>query len=279
MSRFLSKIPPTVDERSKLHFAKAIMKIIVDADDSESAPEIVAKVTALKNQIFGARDDFAEVKQHFNKVMLSKESVIEQNIQNADRPLELAARYALLGNYIDFGAMYSVSEEKLDQLLTDAKNVPLDETEFDNLLNDLKTAKKLVYMTDNCGEIVMDKLFIREIKKAFPELEITVLVRGEPVLNDATLQDAVDVGLVDEATVLSNGTNIAGNCIDKISPDAKKAFEAADVLISKGQGNFETLHDCGHNVYYLFLCKCSLFADRFKVDKLSSMLLNDRRMK
>lgn len=279
MSRFLSKIPPTVDERSKLRFAKAIMKIIVDADDSVSAPEIVAMATALKNEVFGAHDDYAEAKKYFNALMLSLEDSISDKITASSEPLLTAAKFALLGNYIDFGAMASVDENKLRQMLGEVDGISLNSTEFDNLCHDLENGKRLVYLTDNCGEIALDKLFIREIKARFPSVDVTVLVRGEPVLNDATMEDATDIGLPLVATVLPNGTNVAGTCLNKLPPKIKEIVDNADVIISKGQGNFETLHDCGLNVYYFFLCKCKLFSDQFKVPSFTGMLLNDRRMK
>ncbi len=279
LNKFLGHIPPSVDEAVKLKFAKLILKIMAEADDTVSAPEIVAEVTRLKNETFGFSDDYADIKVHFNRLMLSKEPKAAEIISKADEPLKTAAKFALLGNYIDFGAMDSVSEQKLDEMLENSGRINLDETEFSRLKAELSTAKNLVYLTDNCGEVVLDKLFIRELKKAFPKLQITVLVRGEPVLNDATIEDANEVGLTEITKVLPNGTNIAGTCYNNLSAEAKVELDKADVIISKGQGNFETLHDCGRNVYYFFLCKCRLFSTRFNVAPLTAMLLNDRRMK
>ena len=164
-------------------------------------------------------------------------------------------------------------------MLGEVDSISFNSTEFDNLCHDLENGKRLVYLTDNCGEIALDKLFIREIKARFPSVDVTVLVRGEPVLNDATMEDATDIGLPSVATVLPNGTNVAGTCLNKLPPKIKEIVDGADVIISKGQGNFETLHDCGLNVYYFFLCKCKLFSDQFKVPSFTGMLLNDRRMK
>lgn len=277
-NKFTSNLPECTDERLKLDYARKILRIIADAPDSMSAPEIVARATALKNSTFGYKDDFAEIKRHFNALMLKKESDIEKAINNSPDPLYLALCYALLGNYIDFGAMDNVDESKLNEMLDTIKDVKPDIIEFDNLKKDLESAGRLVYLTDNCGEILLDKLLIKTLKKVYPRLSVTVVVRGEPVLNDATAEDAEQVGFFDVAPVISNGTNIAGTCLDKVSDDAKKAIDSADIIISKGQGNFETLHDCGLNVYYLFLCKCNLYSERFSVPKLSGMLLNDRRM-
>ena len=96
----------------------------------------------------------------------------------------------------------------------------------------------------------MDKILIEEIQKKYPNLELTVMVRGAEVINDATMEDAVQVGLTERVKVISNGTDIAGTWLEEISPEAKVVWETADVVISKGQGNFETLHQCGKNIYY-----------------------------
>ncbi len=124
----------------------------------------------------------------------------------------------------------------------------------------------------------MDKLFIKEIKSMFPKVNITVIVKGKPVLNDATIDDAKSIGLDDAATVIHNGCNIAGTALNKISPCAKETINNANVIIAKGQANFETLNGCGKNIYYLFLCKCTLYSKRFNLPKFTGLLLNEKRI-
>ncbi len=278
LGKFLRKVPEGTDEVTKLDYARKLLKIIADADNNVSAPEIVAMATALKNDMFGFSDDFAEIKRYFNDLMLSKEKEFRASIENSAEPFETAVKFALLGNYIDFGAMYSVSEEKLNELIETVETAELDKREFEHFLSDLEKAKTLVYLTDNCGEIVLDKLLVEQLKQRYPHISIKVIVRGQPVLNDATEEDAAQVGLFDVTTVINNGTDIAGTCIEKLSDEARSLVENADVIISKGQGNFETLRHSGLNIYYIFLCKCDLFSDQFKVPKLTGMFLNDRRM-
>lgn len=279
LGKFLNKAPVGTDPETELDYAKGILRIIADAEHSESAPEIVARVTAFKNRTFGYSDDFAELKSYYNRLMLSKLSTARQRIDASNDPFSTALKTALLGNYIDFGALDSVDDDRLDAMISSAEDIEVDGNELEMLKAELSKAERVVYLTDNCGEIVMDRLFIAEIKRSFPSLEPTVIVRGEPVLNDATLADAEQVGLCDEATVIPNGTDIAGTCLAKISPEALAEINGADVIIAKGQGNFETLFGCGLNVYYLFLCKCKLFADRFGKAPCTGMLLNDRRAK
>ncbi len=278
LGKYINKVPADTDSLTKLEYAKGIMKIITDAPFGTSAPEIVAEVTAYKNKMFGFSDDFKDLKTYFNGVMLGFEDEFEKAIAQSADSLEAAIKFAMLGNYIDFGAMDSVDESKLQTIPEDARKMAVDFKEYEQLKAELSTAKSLIYLTDNCGEVVMDKLLIKELKKSYPQLNIEVIVRGEPVLNDATLDDAVQVGLTELVTVSGNNTNIAGTCLEKVSEEISAKLSSADIIIAKGQGNFETLHHCGLNVYYLFLCKCGLFSERFNVPKCTGMFLNDLRM-
>ena len=118
-------------------------------------------------------------------------------------------------------------------------------------------------MTDNCGEVVCDRLVIEELSRRFPSLSVTVLVRGQDALNDATREDAAQVGLDSVADIADNGCGVAGTPLEYVGEAARGLLEGADVILSKGQGNFETMHGCGLNVYYSFLCKCDWFQKRF----------------
>ena len=135
-----------------------------------------------------------------------------------------------------------------------------------------------MYLTDNCGEIVMDKLLIEEIQKLNQKAEVTVIVRGLPVLNDVTMEDAIQVGLTEMVNVIGNGSEIAGTYLEDISEEAKNVIDDADVILAKGQGNFETLRMCGKNIYYIFMCKCEMFAKRFQVPRYYGMLINDKNL-
>ncbi len=107
-------------------------------------------------------------------------------------------------------------------------------------------------------------------------MEITVIVRGMPVLNDAVPGDAEDVGLTDMVKVIGNGNGVAGTQRNLLSEEAEHALSGADVILSKGQGNFETIHGCGLNIYYLFLCKCEWFTKRFGMERLKGVFVNER---
>ena len=265
-------------EEKKEKFMKELCGLIANAPKDATSPVIVADIRVLIQKYFDIADSYEDEKKHFNKLMLDSEDVLSQMIESADEPLKEALRLARTGNYIDFGAMNEVSDKKLAELFAETENDVVDEKEWAALKEDLQNAKTLTYLTDNCGEIVLDKLFIRKIKEVYPQLDITVIVRGGNVLNDATLKDAQDIGLAEEVRVIGNGSSIAGNALGYISMEAETLIRNADVVISKGQGNFESLNGCGLNIYYLFLCKCDWFVRKFQMKRLTGILVNDRNL-
>ena len=278
LDKYIKNIDDGIDEDIKLEYMQKVLSVLGSADISSSGPLLTEQISKVQNDVLGHETDYSSIKSHFNQLMLSIESDIEEKITASSDTIKTALCYAMSGNYIDFGAMDSVDEATLRQTLDNADDIKIDEAELCNLKSELKNAERLVYLTDNCGEIVLDKLFIKAIRDYNPKLEVNVIVRGEPVLNDCTIEDAVQVGMYSVADVVPNGTAVAGTCLDRISLEAKVLIDEADVIIAKGQGNFETLRYCGKNVYYLFLCKCKMFAERFNVKPLSGMLINDLRM-
>ena len=268
---------PFLDEK-KEQFMKELCGLIAAAPADATSPVIVADIRVLIQKYFDIVDSYEGEKTHFNQLMLEAEDLLTEMIESADEPLKEALRLARIGNYIDFGAMNDVSDKKLAELFAETENDVVDEKEWAALKADFQKAKTLTYLTDNCGEIVLDKLFIKKLKEAYPQLDITVIVRGGKVLNDATLEDAEAVGLTEVVKAIGNGSSIAGNALGYISQEAEDLIRNADVLISKGQGNFESLNGCGLNIYYLFLCKCDWFVRRFKMKRLTGILVNDRNL-
>lgn len=277
INKHLRDVPESFSSVEKTKYMQGILEIIAKSNISMSAPEIVGQINEFKKN-YGIVNDFTEIKSYFNNLMLSYEKDIEFKIKCSNNSLRSAVKYAMAGNFIDFGAMENVDEEKLKERLDSAENIEIGDLEFDRFEDDIKNSKNMVYLTDNCGEIVLDKLLIKTIFKHNGNVKIDVIVRGEPVLNDCTIEDAKQVGLDKVVNITGNGSAVAGTAIDMISPDAKKIIDNADVIISKGQGNFETLHHSGKNIYYLFLCKCRLFADRFGVHKFTGIFINDRSL-
>ena len=272
----LDKCPKDMPEEIKVEYMQRVLKIIAEAPAKYGAPVIVRTIQQLQEEMLGIKQEYAQIKQHYNAIMMQYEEQVLEHMAKSEDPIKTGIQYAMIGNYIDFGARITVTEEHLTELLNEPDRYVIDEKQYKELTTDLENAKKLVYLTDNCGEIVMDKLLIQQIKNKYPNLELTVMVRGAEVVNDATMEDAKQVGICDLVKVMPNGSDIAGTWMEEISEEAKNVLDEADVIISKGQGNFETLRKCGRNIYYVFLCKCDLFANTFQVPKLTGMLINEK---
>lgn len=275
LDKHLGAAPETAPRETQVDFMQRVLRLIAEAPATEGAPVLVHEIESLEKELFGFGRDFTAEKRAFNELMLRLEPGIWRRIEQADDPLYAAIQFAMIGNYIDYGAMEHVDEDKLLALLRDSDQFAPQAEAYASFSGDLAAAGNLVYLTDNCGEIVMDKLLLRQIHRLNPRAQLTVIVRGEPVLNDATLEDALFVGIDEHASVMSNGSGIAGTSLANISQAARDAIDNADMVIAKGQANFETLRRCGRNVYYIFLCKCELFAKRFSVPRFHGMLVRD----
>ena len=276
LKQHLTNYPDTATEEERLTYIRRLFSILTDIAPGESSPVIVNRILTLQKEMFDQFVDYTDIKKHFNQLMLEQEDWIYADISSATDPIRRALQYVMKGNYIDFGVLSDVNSEKLMELLSQAKDQTIDEQIFEELMQDLTSAKNMVLLTDNCGEIVLDKLLIRTIKSQFPDLQVHVIVRGGHALNDATMEDACQVGLPDLVKVIGNGTCLQGTYLPDISKEARDLLEQADVILSKGQGNFESLQYCGLNIYYLFLCKCDLFTKRFHTHLYNGILTNDR---
>lgn len=267
------------DHTKKLAFMKRVFSLIGESPEDVTAPYLSKCVNDLLQDEFVVRDDYSALKTQYNNLMMTLEAKIKSEIGRSDNVLLAALRYAMVGNFIDFAAMDDITPEKLCSLIESASNQNIDQNQFASFLSDLSSAKNLVYLLDNAGEIVFDKIFMSIIKNQFPDVHITAVVRGKPVFNDVTLPDAEETGLSKLVEVIDNGTDIPGTQLDHVNKQAVKVIEEADLIISKGQGNFETLYGCGKNIYYIFLCKCDLFVRRFGLPRFSGIFSNENSLK
>ena len=275
IKRNMANYPVDASKEQIKRYQNAVQEIVKNCD-GEATPQISEKMNALRQEIFGSVVDYTEIKKHYNQLMLDYFPYMVEKVDAAENHLKMAIQYAMVGNYIDFGALENVNEQELKEKLDEAVNIHLDAQMLDTFQEDIIHAKRLVYFTDNCGEIVTDKLLISVLREINPNLYITVIVRGKPVLNDATLEDAKHIHMEDVAQkVIGNGTGLSGNVIGAISQEAMTEVENADLLISKGQGNYEGLSGCGLNIYYLFLCKCEMFMRRFGVEQFTGIMTRE----
>jgi len=267
------------DREKAVEYMMEFCRIVGDLEPDAPAPLIAPQMNDVYERLFGASDKYEKIKKRSNDYVEAKAENISNIIDQSQDPILAALKYARVGNYIDYAALGDdVSDETLDELLESALGDDIDTDEYRRMMGDLETAKSLVYITDNAGEIVLDRLLIERLLKRFPQLDITVAVRGNPIANDATRKDAAYVGIDRLVRVVDNGSRIAGTYLPDIGDELRGLLDSADVIIAKGQGNFETMHGCGLNVYYVFLCKCELFRTMFKVPQLTGMFVNENRV-
>lgn len=250
----------------------------LDKNREISAPELMSEILSIVGHYTGIQDGYEEPKHMYNQLLLDQEPAITRELSCSEDLFLSGIRCAVTGNYIDFAVTEDVQESKLRELLGTRESIRLDPKELASLKSELAAAKRLLYITDNAGEIVLDKIFIRILKELYPHLEIAVLAREYPVLNDATVKDACQIGLDRLVPILPNGTAVPGTLIEKLPPESAAWMDSADLCIAKGQGNFETLRGCGRNIYYLFLCKCDLFTEAFQVEQYTPLLVNEQRI-
>lgn len=276
LERHLKKAQKLGSEATANAFARELMALYAQGPADVSAPWFDAQTMALFEKYYHlGPDPYKEEKARSNAFVLERLESLRACIQHEKDPVYAGLQMAILGNYIDFGALKEqVSFEKLEEMLQQARNFQPDRAVYRQLCHQLEAAGELLYITDNAGEICFDRLFAEEISKKYPHLQITFCVRGGPTANDATREDAAAAGI--PFPVIDNGNLVAGTQPELLGPEAKAALERADVILAKGQGNAETMFGCGYNVYYAFLIKCSRFEDYFGQPFLTPMLIREK---
>ena len=273
--RYLTKAQGLGDEATAMAFGKELMQIYLDAPEGVSSPWFSPQVAELFKKYYHLGDNqYEEEKRQANAFAMERLEQMRQMVRENADPVLAGLRLAILGNYLDFAALQGqVSFEKLEQMLRDAMQMELDMEAYAAMDRDLAKAKKLLYLTDNAGEIAMDRIFAEEIQRKYRDLEITFCVRGGITINDATREDAQIVGI--PFKVIDNGNLVSGTELSLLSKDAKAAMDSADIIISKGMANTETLYGCGYPIYYAFLVKCVHFEQVFQKPLMTPMLVKE----
>lgn len=251
------------NEEAQQKLVKEIMAEMIALNDDVSAPYIAHKIQDALINALGNPDPYKEDKDYYNREMLKLESDLLKLRDSYEDTFTAGIKLAAAGNIIDFGPGYDLSRDKVLESIKETLTMDYPWEVLISLHTAMKKGTTLLYLGDNAGEIVFDKIFITTIKDYYPLLNVYFATRGKPVLNDITEEDAYLVGMDSLARIINNGTGIPGTVLEYCSSEFKRIFDEADVIISKGQGNFESLYGDGReNLYYLFLCKCSLFMER-----------------
>ncbi|MDY6824853.1 MAG: ARMT1-like domain-containing protein [Thermodesulfobacteriota bacterium] len=242
-----------LQERILRHILVEISRI----DMHQPPPVMGQAIHRIIRDFVGHPDPYKPVKDQFNQFALEVYPSLKQRVKTASAPLETAVRIAIAGNIIDFGVQGDVNTDAVMATIEDALMEPLfgDMEMFSRAVSD---ADRILYLADNTGEIVFDRVLIETL----PFERITLVVRGAPVINDATMDDAITAGLDEVVPVIDNGIDIPGTVLSQCSDEFVQAFKAADMIIAKGQGNYETLSDTTdhNNIFFLFKTKCPVAA-------------------
>jgi uncharacterized protein with ATP-grasp and redox domains len=224
-------------------------------DLNQSPPVLGQRIHRHLRALTGNDDPYRQAKEDQNRMALALLPELKAMVASAADPLETAIRLAMAGNVIDLGANSAITASHVHRSVQQALSDPF-AGETDELRQALSTAQSILYIADNAGEIVFDRLLIEQLSPP----RVTVAVRGAPVINDATMADARATGLDALVKVIDNGSDAPGTVLDDCSEAFLQCYHRADLIIAKGQGNFETLSDAPDNIFFLLQAKCPVIA-------------------
>jgi len=253
------------DNETQKKILDEVAKAIPDIKLSSTPPEMGKIIHDVVKKMTGQEDPYKELKEKANEQTLKIYPELRKKIESAEDKLLMAVELAIAGNIIDYGTKNSLDVEKeLTKILQREQRVIEDEKEsifdFQSFEKAVNNAESILYIGDNVGETVFDCILLEEIKRADPKKEIVYAVREKPIINDALKEDAVKAGIDNFAEIISSGSEVPGTIISLCSKPFIDIFKKADLVISKGQGNYETLSDEKRPIFFLFMAKCPVIA-------------------
>jgi len=243
-------------EQQSLAILQAVSAVITTADTEKSPPANAIAVYDTIASISGVTDPYYQLKRQENARALALLPSLRTEVRSAENPLLAALGFAIAGNIIDYGAMASFDVEEMFAKSRDLQFSIDHRNWFLQKLETLEPGDRILYLTDNCGEIVYDALLVELLAER--GFRVTVAVRGAPIINDALKEDALEAGLDRYARIITNGTACPGTPLENCSEEFLHHFHQAEMVISKGQGNFETLSDTQREIFFLLTVKCKM---------------------
>lgn len=246
----------TDDEAIHAQVVHQVLELLRCTDARQTPPAIGQQIHRLIRKVTGDSDPYQKKKRSSNQLALGLYPQLKDKIRGSATPLETAVRLAIAGNVIDFGICHSLDavalSEAIDSALADEWNADLLGA-FAQAVND---ARDILFIGDNAGEIMFDRLLIEEL----PCEKVTYVVKGAPVINDATREDAAMVGMIDLVEVIDNGSDAPGTLLDDCSAEFRRRFEQSDLVLAKGQANYESLSGIDKDMFFILKAKCPVLA-------------------
>ena len=235
---------------------REVLSLLCKMDFQQSPPAMAQRIHRLIRQLTNTYDPYRRIKDRFTTFALALYPKLERLMAESERPLETAVRLALAGNIIDLGAKCSLKMSEIEETIHEALATELDMASLEDFEKETAAAKTILYIGDNAGEVVFDRFLIEQLG---PE-RITFVVKARPVINDATIEDAKAAGLPDLVKVIDNGDDAPGTILKTCPIPFRCYFTVVDVVIAKGQGNYETLSDVNRNIFFILMAKCPVIA-------------------
>jgi len=265
----------TDDRDLKEKILREVLEAAATFDAEKTGLMTNAKIHRILKKYAPAGDPYKKEKERMNLICMEMAGEIVAMIEGSKNPFETALRIALGGNIIDSGQGNDFKAQKIKSTIEYALMQELDEAMIVRLKENIARAKKILYIGDNTGEIVFDRIFI---ERFFPADRTIFVVRGGPTMNDSTIEDAQMIGMTGIVRVITTGLDMVGALLPHCSEEFLKEYEDADLIISKGMGNYEALSSEDKNIFYLLKVKCPVIENSFKGRyKLGDIVLDDLR--
>ncbi len=262
----------TQDNDRILKVTQSVVRTLVDLDHSLPPPIISEEVYSAIRKNLDVDDPYKDIKKKYNDIALGYAKMAKAKIRNAQDKLLCALKLSLAGNIIDFGG--ELDDFSIDETINDTIHSGFNINNIEQFRDELDRAKSLVLAADNAGEIVFDKILVETIKELYPKLDIYLFVRGGVIINDVTAEDARYVGFDKLARVIETKRAIPGFWPAFCEGECLDIYNKADIILSKGQGNFETLSEVSDSrIFFLFIIKCRVVAKFLNLKKFSKIFL------
>jgi uncharacterized protein with ATP-grasp and redox domains len=264
----------TDDENVHRMVVNSVASMIPELSLGLRPPEIAQRGYQLIYQITKSSDPFHQAKIEANRAALAIYPHLKEIIANSEDPLFTACKLAIAGNSIDLAPDFA--QVNADNIIEIALASPMGINDYQQFRSSINDSHRILYLGDNAGEIVFDRLLIEELHQV-KKLEINFVVREKPIINDATLNDATSVGMNKVARVVSSGSDAPATILSQCSAEMLDLYYSADIIITKGQGNYESLDEEPGNIFFLLRAKCPVVAKLLGVNTGDAILKQHRR--
>lgn len=266
------KITQITNSNDNEELFKKVFAYMSQMDFHQTNPEIIGQIFAMVKEHIHNNDPYKHIRYQYNTLFLNQLDQIDQNIHS----FEEAVKYAIIGNVIDFSPIHQNVEKDMMTYFQNINSLSLTINDVDCLKKDILNKKQLLYIGDNCGEICLDMLLMKRIMEINPDIHIYFATRGYPVVNDSIEEDAYQVGINQYATIINNGDSSLGTILHRASEEFLNIYHSSDIVIAKGQANFESLSEEHQNIYFMLMVKCPVISHYIGVKEKSLVCMKNR---